>query len=45
MYSALFNDSTEENKDDSWLWINYTYENNKITNISIYDVKYRREMK
>lgn len=49
-YSVLFNDSTEENpteenKDDSWLWINYTYDNNKITNIYIYDVKYGREMR
>lgn len=50
MYSVLFNGSTEVNptetdKDDSWIWINYTYDNDKITNISIYDVKYGREMR
>lgn len=49
IYSVLFNDSTEKNpaedKEDSWLWINYTYENNEITSISIYDVKYGREMR
>lgn len=49
-YSVLFNGSTEVNptetdKDDSWIWINYTYDNDKITNISIYDVKYGREMR
>lgn len=50
MYSVLFNGSTEVNptetdKDDSWIWINYTYDNDKITDISIYDVKYGREMR
>lgn len=49
MYSVLFDNSTEinpteEDKDDSWLWINYTYDDDKITSISIYDVKYGRKM-
>lgn len=50
MYSVLLNDSKEENpidvnKEDSWIWINYTCNNDIITNISIYDVKYGREMR
>lgn len=49
IYSVLFDGTkeinpTEEDKGDSWIWINYIYENNKITSISIYDVKYGREM-
>lgn len=49
-YMVIFNDSTEENptnqdKEDSWIWINYITDGSKITQIQIYDVKYGREMK
>lgn len=48
IYSVLFNDSTEEdpvnqNKEDTWIWITYYTDEEKITSIQIYDVKYGRE--
>lgn len=50
-YCVLFDgtnevDPTADNKEDNWIWINYIFDSNdKITNISIYDVKYGREMR
>lgn len=44
-YCVLFNESQEEDpmseqKDDSWIWINYLTENDNIVRIQIYDVKF-----
>ena len=44
-YCVLFNESQEEDpmneqKDDSWIWINYLTENDTIVRIQIYDVKF-----
>lgn len=49
-YMVLFNNVIEEdptnvNKEDSWIWITYFINDNKVTSIQIYDVKYGREMK
>lgn len=49
-YMVIFNGNTEEdptnqNKEDSWIWINYTSDGSQITQIQIYDVKYGREMR
>lgn len=49
-YMILFNNDIEEdptnvNKEDSWIWITYFINDNKVTSIQIYDVKYGREMK
>ena len=47
----LFNDKeeiapTSEDKEDNYIWISYTFDDKDIiTEISIYDVKYGREMK
>ena len=48
IYCVLFNKNQEEDptnsqKDDSWIWINYQTENNKIVRILICDVKFNRE--
>lgn len=48
-YMVLFNNNTEEdptnqNKDDTWIWITYYTDGSQITQIQIYDVKYGREM-
>ena len=47
-YSVLFNGTQEEDpanaeKDNSWIWINYITDGDKITRIMIYDVKFGRE--
>lgn len=44
-YCVLFNEGQEEDpmseqKDDSWIWINYLTENDTIVRIQIYDVKF-----
>lgn len=43
-YCVLFNESQEdpmnEQKDDSWIWINYLTENDTIVRIQIYNVKF-----
>lgn len=49
-YMVIFNGTTEEdptnqNKQDSWIWINYITDGSQITKIQIYDVKFGREMK
>lgn len=50
IYSVIFNNNVEENptnqnKEDSWIWINYITDGSQITQIQIYDVKYGREMR
>ena len=51
VYCVLFSEKeeiapTSEDKEDNYIWISYTFDNkNIITEISIYDVKYGREMK
>lgn len=47
-YNVVFNgniedDLTNQNKEDSWICITYYTDNNIITSIQIYDVKYGRE--
>lgn len=49
-YMVLFADNTEEdptnqNKEDTWIWIIYYTDGSKITSIQIYDVLYGREVK
>uniref|UniRef100_UPI00155EB572 hypothetical protein n=1 Tax=Acetivibrio ethanolgignens TaxID=290052 RepID=UPI00155EB572 len=49
-YMVIFNNNVEENptnqnKEDSWIWINYITDGSQITQIQIYDVKYGREMR
>lgn len=49
-YMVIFNSTTEEdptnqNKQDSWIWINYITDGSQITKIQIYDVKFGREMR
>lgn len=49
-YMVLFDGITEINptideKGDNWIWITYNIEDDKISQISIYDVKYGREMR
>ena len=49
-YMVIFNgtieeDPTNQNKQDSWLWINYITDGSQITKIQIYDVKFGREMR
>lgn len=49
-YMVLFNNDIEEaptnvDKEDSWIWITYYTEEEKITLIQIYDVKYGRELR
>ena len=49
-YMVIFNGTTEEdptnqNKQDSWIWINYITDGSQITKIQIYDVKFGREMR
>lgn len=49
-YLVLFDNDIEEDptnvdKEDSWIWITYFINDNKVTSIQIYDVKYGREMK
>ena len=49
-YMVIFNgtieeDPTNQNKQDSWLWINYITDGSRITKIQIYDVKFGREMR
>lgn len=49
-YCVLFNESQEENpmseqKNDSWIWINYLTENDTIVRIQIYDVKFGAKLK
>lgn len=49
-YCVLFNESQEEDpmneqKDDSWIWINYLTENDTIVRIQIYDVKFGAKLK
>lgn len=49
-YMVIFNGTTEEdptnqNKEDSWIWINYITDGSQITQIQIYDVKFGREMR
>lgn len=44
-YCVLFNEGQEEDpmseqKDESWIWINYLTENDTIVRIQIYDVKF-----
>ena len=44
-YCILFNENQEEDpmneqKDNSWIWINYLTENDTIVRIQIYDVKF-----
>ena len=49
-YMVVFNgddieeDPTNQNKEDSWIWIGYITENSKIIMIRIYDVKYGYKM-
>jgi hypothetical protein len=48
IYMVLFNGTNEEDpmnadKEDSWIWINYITDEEKITSIQIYDVKYGKE--
>ena len=45
IYMVVFNNKTEEktdnqNKEDDWIWITYLTDENVITQIQIYDVKY-----
>lgn len=49
-YIVIFNGNTEEdptnqNKEDSWIWINYITDGSQITKIQIYDVKFGSEMR
>ena len=49
-YMVIFNgtieeDPTNQNKQDSWLWINYITDGSQITKIQIYDVKFGRDMR
>lgn len=49
-YMVLFAGGTEQDlanpdKEDNWIWITYYTDDEKITSIQIYDVKYGREMK
>lgn len=49
-YMVLFADGTEEDpanqsKEDSWIWITYFTDGDKITSIQIYDVKYGSELR
>ena len=49
-YMVIFNgtieeDPTNQNKQDSWIWINYITDGSQITKIQIYDVKFGREMR
>lgn len=49
-YMVLFAGGTEQDpanpdKEDNWIWITYFINDNKVTSIQIYDVKYGREMK
>ncbi|MGN0473225.1 MAG: hypothetical protein ACI4F8_10310 [Lachnospiraceae bacterium] len=49
-YMVIFNgtieeDPTNQNKQDSWLWITYITDGSQITKIQIYDVKFGREMR
>lgn len=49
-YMVLFaggteQDPTNQNKDDTWIWITYFTDGDKITSIQIYDVKYGSELK
>lgn len=49
-YMVLFAGGTEEdpanpNKEDSWIWITYFTDGDKITSIQIYDVLYGSELK
>ena len=49
-YMVIFNgtieeDPTNQNKQDSWLWINYITDGSQITKIQIYDVKFGSEMR
>ena len=50
VYSVLMNGDTEvdprlQENEDSWLWINYKYENDIITKITIYDVQYGKKLR
>ena len=38
-------DPTNQNKQDSWIWINYITDGSQITKVQIYDVKFGREMR
>lgn len=47
-YMVLFDNDIEEDptnidKEDSWIWITYFIDDNKVISIQIYDVKYGRE--
>ncbi len=49
-YNVVFNgnieeDVTNQDKEDNWIWITYYIDDEKVTSIQIYDVKYGREMK
>ena len=49
-YMVLFAGETEQNpanpsKEDSWIWITYFTDGDKITSIQIYDVKYGSELR
>lgn len=49
-YMVLFADGTEQDpanpsKEDSWIWITYFTDGDKITSIQIYDVKYGSELR
>lgn len=49
-YMVIFNgtieeDPTNQNKQDSWLWINYITDGSQITKIQIYDVKFGSKMR
>ena len=49
-YIVIFNGNTEEdptnqNKEDSWILINYITNGSQITKIQIYDVKFGKEMR
>ena len=46
----IFNEKFQEqpvdqNKEDNWLWINYTTNGSQITQIQLYDVKFSKEMR
>ncbi len=48
-YMVLFADNTEvdptnQNKEDTWIWITYYTDGSKITSIQIYDVLYGRNL-